>query len=173
MKWKIEAVLIFVLVITSCGGGCGGPPKAFKESDLVGTWQANYGVDRIDTITLKADGTFQQVYREPSGYFYESPWNKWYVEYRSSGRIYVHLEGMRYYVFGIGLGESGGRFTTAVPKLAGDPKLFYDCGEDRTIEMLDKTILEVVAIDSAPQGIGLGHMQIAPDSSSGTFTLQK
>jgi hypothetical protein len=100
---KFGAAIFFILMITSCWRGCipgrglDKPPSTSKESDLVGTWQTKYPGERIDTITLRADGTYKQVYRQPDGYTYESPWNRWYLEYRDSGWIYVHLEGMRYY----------------------------------------------------------------------------
>jgi hypothetical protein len=174
MTWRsiVLGSFIFILVL-ACGISYSDRPQTLEESDLIGVWQAEYGVDRVDTLTLKADGTYQQIYSEPNGYFYESPWNKWFVEHRASGKIYVHLEGMRYYVSGIGLGESGGRLPTDVPEFAGKPELFYDSGEDRTLEMLDKVILRAIGIESAPRGIGLVHMRTDPDTSDSIFTLRE
>jgi hypothetical protein len=151
------------------------PPSTLKESDLVGTWQTKYRGERIDTITLRADGTYKQVYRQPDGYTYESPWNRWYLEYRDSGWIYVHLEGMRYYegfLDATGLAESGGRWPpTTTPGVVGEPMHFYDHGEERLIEMLDKVILRVAGLDSVPRGIVLKHMSTSVEAGGSTFFL--
>jgi hypothetical protein len=177
MRAIFGAAILSAFLITSCCQGCipgsgfDKPPSTLKEFDLVGTWQAKYGVERIDTITLREDGTYKQVYRQPDGYFYESPWNRWYLEYRPSGWIYVHLEGMRYYKEEVELAESGGRWPTTMPKVGGEPMLFYDPGEDRDIEMLDKVILRVAGLDSVPRGIVLAHLLAFPDTSGSIFTL--
>jgi hypothetical protein len=173
--------ILFALMTALClwyscnpfpGKGYDKPPGTLKESDLVGTWQAEYaGGKAIDTITLKADGTYQQVYIEWDGYFYGSPWNNWYLEYRDSGWIYVHLEGMRYYVDSTWFAETGGRWPTTTPGVVGEPKLFYDPGEERLIEMLDKVILRVAGFDSAPRGIVLKQMLTGLDTSGKIFTL--
>lgn len=173
MRENFGGAIFFVWMIIFCCWSCrlpdvglDKPPNTFKESDLVGTWQAKYGVERIDTITLKADGTYQQIYRQLDGYSYESPWNKWYVEYRPTGWIYVHLEGMRYYVDGIELGERGGRRST------GESELFYFYRqEDKVVDMVDKVILKVGRFDHAPRGIDLVQMKIDPDSAGHFFTL--
>lgn len=146
-------------------------PNTFKKSDLVGTWQAIYDPDRIDTITLRADGTYKQVYRELDGYTYESPWNRWYLEYRPSGWIYVYLEGMRYYANDIETGESGGRKPATTPGIVGEPAYFYDHGEEKIIEMLDKVILRVVGFTSKPRGVLLVHMSTSVESGGPMFTL--
>jgi hypothetical protein len=91
------------------------PPSPFNETVLVGTWQAKYGSTNIDTITLKADGAYQQVFQAPEiNYYYESPWNEWHVEYSQSGKPKLHLEGMRFYAAGVEIGESEGKFPTSI-----------------------------------------------------------
>ena len=80
-------------------------------SDLVGTWRADYDEDYfgrrcwytvtgLETLTLRADGTYRQVYDDGRGYVYTSPWNNWHLdEYRGSSIL--HLEGGRFYPLGI------------------------------------------------------------------------
>jgi hypothetical protein len=70
-------------------------PKGFKDSDLVGTWIAKYfGGDAIDKLTIKADGTYKQIYSYGSTNF-ENDWQKWWIKYDSDGYIRLHLAGMR------------------------------------------------------------------------------
>jgi hypothetical protein len=76
-------------------------PDNLSEDDIVGSWQAVYGGTDTDTLTIEVDGTFKQVFSTLDGYNYESSWNSWRIEKRHSGCIYVHLDGLRYYVDGI------------------------------------------------------------------------
>jgi len=75
------------------------PPATLQESDLVGTWKADYGsYSGIDKLILKADGTFKQIYENRrEHYVFETPWNKWRLERFADGRVRVYLEGARYY----------------------------------------------------------------------------
>lgn len=80
-----------------------GSSQTFEISDLVGTWRADYGqydvpdpttlgnVRGVETITLQADGTYQQTF----GNVYTSSWNQWRLE---SGQT-LHLEGARLFTF--------------------------------------------------------------------------
>jgi hypothetical protein len=85
-------------------------------SHLVGTWTAEYDKDYfgrrcwytvtgVETLTLKADGTFRQVYDDGTGYVYTSPWNEWRLEDRGAGAV-LHLQGGRFYPLGIELAEA-------------------------------------------------------------------
>ncbi len=112
------------------------PFRVIEPSDLVGTWRAVYDVheyDRacwflvtgVETLTLRADGTYQQVYNDGQGYTYTSPWNKWHFNGRT-----LHLEGGRFYPLGIEDAE----------KLANGQLYYYsdDDGTGRPLE-LDST----------------------------------
>lgn len=142
------------------------PPATFTESDLTGTWQAEYGGTDVDTITLGSGGTYQQIFRGTGGYYYAGPPDKWWVEYRLSGCVYVHLEGMRYYASNRGLGESGGRDPTGQPF-----KWFLDLCESRHVQMVDKVILRVQSNPDALRGIELTQMKTSIDSSNRFFFL--
>jgi len=71
-------------------------PTSFKETYLIGTWVAEYnGGLGIDTLILKEDGKYKQIYNEPTtGFHYESNWQTWWVESRRVGYLWLHLEGM-------------------------------------------------------------------------------
>ena len=161
-------LLILTFTVLACNNGYAySPPlEAFDEADLVGTWQAKYGTTRVDTIVIKQDGTYQQRFEAPKrNYFYESPWNKWKIEQGSNGEFSLYLEDMRYYGYHIEIGEAGGRHPD------GEPALFYDIDENKTITMTDKVVLRIEGNDHFPRGIILRHMHIDLDASPAYFTL--
>lgn len=154
---------------------CSPLPAAFQESDLVGTWQARYFPRAVtDTLVLREDGTYQQVYEDDlADYYYTSPWNQWYVEYRPSGGFHLHLVGMHYCLGTdeICRRESGG----------GGSHPYYDFCEDRTIwNMGNEIILAVTGreegipdTESPLQGMLLRHMRFNPEGTDSFFVLQE
>lgn len=146
-------------------------PESFQESDLIGIWQAQYFPRRVtDTLILREDGTYRQIYENTlSNYYYSGPWKKWYTEYRPSGGLYLHLEGMRYCV---GISETCRR-----SEGGGGHYSYYDPCERRAIwDMYDEVILAVTGPlpspgPPPPRGIMLRHMMTDPDSGSRFFTL--
>lgn len=141
------------------------PPPAFREGDLVGTWEARYG-QSIDRLIFNVDGRFRQIYedRYMQDYVYESSWNDWWAERFPDGRVRVHLQGARYYVAGITTGEQDGmHFGEA--ELWGRsgplPYPFYDPYADETVDMVGELILNV-RIDSSGELL-LHHMSIETD----------
>jgi hypothetical protein len=74
------------------------PPESLHESDLVGTWETYYWGDSVDTLILRDDGTFKQIFRDPAEdrYRYETPWNEWWLEQLPDGAVRLHLAGARY-----------------------------------------------------------------------------
>jgi len=152
---------------------CRSPPEGFKESDLVGTWQATYtAAGTTEELILRVDKTFRQLYQRSDGYHYESPWRQWWIEHKPSGGIYVHLEGMRYC-----------RLTAevcAMPGGGGGEWLFHDVCEDRLIRMRNEVVLAVVGttgsrhpgVVGAPKGIALMHMLPSSDTTTSYFVLE-
>lgn len=149
-------------------------PKTFQESHLIGTWQAEYGAGTsIDTLILREDETYKQIYaRHTDGYRYESTWNRWWLEYRASGGLYLHLDKMRRCDMWEELcyKEGGG----------GGDWLYWDYCEDRVIRMPGEVVLMVTGVTeidewllAPPRGILLAHMKDDPDSSSHYFILQE
>lgn len=171
--WWLFAVTALVTMLACCYGGIllsqsvGVPPSVpatFSEKDLVGTWQATYGTPKTkDTITLRADGTYQQIFQSPeSNYFYESPWNKWYIEYTSDGKPKLHLEGMRYCVTLIYLCEATGH---------GKPQLYYDFIERGVVKLTNEVILRITGDEKSPRGIRLWQLQIDEDDGPEPFVF--
>lgn len=98
--------LILLFSLTSCSGtltttrtkeksaSCPIVPTAFDETDIIGTWVAEYGINQVDILIIRNDGTYKQIYETDTSR-YESAWQRWWLEYRD-GRYYrLHLEGMR------------------------------------------------------------------------------
>jgi len=130
------------------------PPAALHDADLVGTWQASYGKGSVDSITLRADGSFRQVYSDPAegDYLYETPWNRWWLEHGPDNLVRLHLEGARYYVGGIDIAEREGM----EPELDLDslgssgpyPAWFYDPFAEEHLFMVGELTLNV-RVDSS------------------------
>ncbi len=139
-------------------------PDGFKETDLIGTWQATYGTpDTKDTLKLKSDGTYQQIFQLPAGdYYYEGSWNKWHLEHTTDGRPKLHLEGMRYCAYTIYQCETSGR---------GEPELYYDFIDNEGVQLTNELILRVVGDDESPKGISLWHLQGDPDNGPEHFVF--
>jgi hypothetical protein len=170
MRLRIGVLLACFTMITLACGSAGSttgspniylPPTTFAEADLVGTWQAEYsGGAEIDTLTINADGTFQQVFRTNQGDYYESPWNKWWVEKRPSGCIYLHLEGMRYYAADNEKAEDMAR---------GNPASLIELCEMRVLKVTTELVLTVVGDPAPSRGILLAQMKPDADTSDEYF----
>lgn len=112
--------------------------KTFTPSLHVGTWRADYtGTENLDIkltgveiLTLRADGTYQQIYDDGKGYVYTSPWSKWYL--KSKERI-LYLEGGRLYPLGVKEAERraknprGAALCTYLPYSSMDKNVEIDC----------------------------------------------
>lgn len=136
-------------------------------SDVVGIWRANYDegyfrarcgytVTGVETVSLRGDGTYQQVYDDGRGYVHKSPWNKWYLEeYRGSS--VVHLEGGRFYPLGIEDAE----------KMASGELVYHAIDYSGGRIDLDGTevVLYAYVSPEALGGIHLRHLQVCdPDA---------
>jgi len=164
------AVVIFIL--TFCGlsyyvfkGSLPPPvPDGFGKSDLIGTWQATYGSpDTKDTLKLKSDGTYQQVFQSPaSDYYYEGSWNRWYLEYTADRRPKLHLEGMKYCVLMIDICATTGH---------GEAQHYYDFIDDTGVELTNELILRVVGDEKSPRGVHLLHLQVDSDNGPERFVF--
>jgi hypothetical protein len=148
------------------------PLPTFQDSDLVGTWETRYagppGGD-LDTLTLREDGTFRQVYENYilRDYVYETQWEEWWVERFPDGRVRVHLEGARYYASGITIAELDGLSLpcpTSQPGCTWEPRLppytFYDPFAREPLYMEGVLVLNV-RVDSAGELL-LHHMSDGP-----------
>ena len=179
MKFRIVFIGLF-LALSACdilyryetpppgGWACPPLPVQFQESDLIGTWQAHYGsLHTTDTLVLRGDGTYKQIFVRSDGYRYESGWNRWWLERRPSGGLYLHLEGMhKCDVTDTLCRQEGG---------GGGDMPWWDPCEDRVFRMRGDVVLSVTGTpawhDPVPRGIVLNHM--LSGVSGFYFTLQE
>ena len=182
-----------IAVIGSCLGLCLGLglglrwilvrwpiPRAadIKEVDLVGIWEAHYSInDGTDRLTLRADGTYQQVYYSRwKEYTYTSPWNRWHLQRLADGRARIYLEGGRYYPQGIEVGELEGlqyypQGWGDRPKIHGPepyPHYFYDEEGDQFLPMVGHLILDIKPRFSS-RGFVFIHLWYNADDFPDTF----
>lgn len=80
------------------------PVLDVEVKDLVGTWcrRSHRG---IETLIIREDMTFRQIYLERSGYVYDTPWSHWEIERLPQGGTRVHLYGARWFYMGGGYAE--------------------------------------------------------------------
>ncbi len=139
-------------------------PPSVKESDLEGIWEARYLFGGEDTLTLKSDGTFRQVYVDSEeNYVFDSGWDKWILEKLPTGIVRLHLQRGRYYLAGIDFGENNGKLPCIENDctLEGLPFVFYDPFAKEVVYMMDELLL-VVQLDSTNNLI-LHHVHTSSD----------
>jgi hypothetical protein len=146
---------------------CPSLPEAFRESDLIGVWVAEYG-DSTDTLTIRADGTYKQVFVRPADDFrFESKLLNWWTESIPGGGYYLHLEQMRKCddIDELCKSPSGG----------GGDFLWLDFCTKTPVTMKDEVILLVTGVpkgqNQAPRGIWLWHLAASSTVGSYHFTL--
>jgi hypothetical protein len=170
-KW-LEVVLSVLILLTAagCKAAYSNAPSDFQDPDLVGTWEAHYMEWGIDRLVIRAEGTFKQVYRDRTvkDYVYETPWNEWWVERLPDGRVWVHLQGARYYLDGIEVAEREGLEHPGPedqPNFWGEteppPHSFYDPFGKEFLNMVGELVLNVRRTSSAE--LILHHMWASGD----------
>jgi len=151
--------------------GCAPLPEGFGAEDLVGRWEAKYFPGVVtDTLVLRGDGRYRQVYENRwEGYVYEGAWKRWYVEREEGGRLYVHLEGMRYCVgtWEVCKREDGG----------GGEWHYYDPCSGGFITMGGEVVLvavgsEEVGVEDVAGGVLLMHMRSSVEGGDAVFIFQ-
>lgn len=156
LSWPRGIVLLLIVLASSaCAGETpySNPPDTLQESDLAGTWNCQY-TKRDDTIILRADGTFMQVYHDniEKDYVFETPWNEWWLERSPVGWVRLHLQGARYYPSGIRWAELEGRYPpcpTEEPGCGGGEerpaRAYFDPLTGDPLDMLGELVLSVQA----------------------------
>lgn len=145
-------------------------PEGFRESDLVGTWiGSEFG--HVDTLVIRADGTYQQVYTgnpefENTAKFI-SPWNRWTLEYRPNGSIWLHLRGMRRCdsVESICNNPGGG--------LPDGSVAYFPCEPGDVAEIGEVLLMVAGTRGDAPRGIVLYHAKLAGSEWYWGYRLQE
>jgi hypothetical protein len=148
-SWRIIGYILLLGTLLSCGVFSSDqsrlkPPPTFRESDLIGTWQFD-DVYVIEKLLLHADHTFTQIHDTHKARPVEVH-GTWRVEYRPSGCVYIHLDGMRYF-YSTSDPNNGNRYPD------GRPQVFWEHCEERGIEMLDKVIIRVGSGPDFPRGL--------------------
>jgi hypothetical protein len=125
-------------------------------------WQASYasGGAAIDTITIKPDGTYQQEFATNFGYHYKGDWNKWWVEKRPSGCLYLHLDRMRYFVDGL---EEADQMAN------GASVTLLEMCEDQVLVISKEMVLTITSAPHLPPGIRLLQLKSDADLSNNYF----
>ncbi len=161
---KIVLLFLILITLTACGqdilialgrdiANSENPPPALQESDLIGTWKADYDFGGDDTLILREDGKFKQIYKnQRENYVYETPWNEWWLERFPDGRMRVHLKGARYYLDGIPLAE----IHESEPWTYCDPFAMDKDWRDWSVNMVRQLILNVRSLPSGE--LVLAHM---------------
>jgi hypothetical protein len=150
--------------------GCIPPPENFKESDLIGVWEREFGTPGNTTLILREDRTYKQIYDDPDlGYHYESDWQGWRVEYRESGIPNLHLEGMRLCDYSSDDCER---------EDGGATEFWIDYCEARPVEMRGEVVLLILGVSSdrvkpPHRDIVLSYPVPDPDSIPRAFQLQE
>jgi len=161
------ACLAFPARTATPGPRCPALPIDFQESDLLGTWQSQYGAG-IDTLMLHEDGSYEQRYvcevcNEGAGYSFDNS-GSWRLEYRESSVLYLHLQGMR---------RCDNTDTLCREQVGGGDFPYWDFCEDRIVYMPGEVILVVTGQHErhppAPRGIWLWHMS---PSTAGSFHFE-
>jgi hypothetical protein len=173
LKLSIFLLLGFLLGISACTAGTyDDPPSDLSVSDLVGTWEARYGKDITDKITIREDGMYQQLYENKrTGYRYETSWDPFRIEYLSNRSIYIHLEHGRYFSAGEETAELNGMGIPCPKEFPGcyfgtHPRVFFDPYTGIDVEMLNELVL---TIRKKPNGeIVFHHIRT---SSDGGFAI--
>jgi hypothetical protein len=162
-KILVTIILIFLVLLNSgCAAFYKNPPESFQSSDLEGIWRTHYGSQVTDQLIIKSDGTYKQIYEDSKiNYFFETPWNKWWVENSQDGRMYLHLEGARYYLEGIERAERDGMDMPCPSDFMNcgwdkQPFLFYNPYTHESLEMVGELILTI--LDDSSGKIVLHHM---------------
>lgn len=149
--WRIVCYLCLVVVLAGCGANSTivRPPPNFTEADLVGTWESVSSIHDSEKLVIRADHTFVQRYLKTSGTVSSNIQGTWNMEYRASGCVYVHLEGMRYIYHTENTLVSGNRYPD------GSLIHFREFCEQIVLTMPDKVVLSVGSQPRVPRGLVL------------------
>jgi hypothetical protein len=145
---------------------CAKLPAGFTSGDLVGTWVASYSASDKDILIISEDGTYKQIYEAPDANLrYESDWQPWTLEFRSSGYARLHLVGM----------HIASETDELINREGGGVDPYFsliDVCEGSEVTMPHEVILVVTGAGyETPRGIILRHMHFVGSEWNWTFSL--
>lgn len=125
-------------------------PDTFSDRDLVGKWETDYGSIAgnlgskvTDMIIINQDGTFQQIYYEPTSpeYRFQVTGEPWILDRQPDGRVRLILPGGRYFLRGNKFSENNG-------EEYGNPFTFVDPFSNDLVNMDGNLTLDIVQTKS-------------------------
>ena len=139
MKNRLQVALVgmVLLIAASClVERYVNPAPTLRDSDLVGIWRAEYGVYQnygwdwakttgFETLILRADGMYRQIYDDGKGHVREEPWKKWWVYRFADGRVGLWLDGGCFFPMDIDV-----RFSPLTSSCGG--VIYYSTNDDGT-----------------------------------------
>lgn len=170
LRRKTLAFLGSLLVLTICACICGGEDTSVwleepEAPDLVGIWEAHYPLDNgVEVLVFREDGTYQQAYENREGYLYVSDWSEWTISRAVNGRVWVYLEGGRWFPEGPEVAALEGMD----PLRPNDLHHFYDPATNGSITMQNRLILTTEPWHTA-RGFVLVHFAFDIDSGTEHF----
>jgi len=176
MRRKVFVFVLFFLFatsnLTSCASYYRNPSQDLLETELEGTWEAHYGMNRIDRITIRKDGTFTQTYEdEQTNYQFKTNWNSWWLEYLDDGSVYIHLKGGRFYPAGIRIAELEGMDDPCPNQIPPDcnqfSRSFWNPYSGKPLRMPGELVL-IVKVDLSGELV-FHHMMQSPDVGIAIF----
>lgn len=139
------------------------PPQHFKESDLIGLWEVSNAQYSTESLEIKDDHTFTQVFKlTESDYLYEGDGEWELIRDKASGCVYLYMHQMRFYYQVFEIAENGNVWNDS-------PEFYWDSCEEQPIEMVDKTILFVAFHPDSSNGVVLWHMTSQKDGMNMVF----
>jgi len=117
------------------------PAPTLQESDLVGVWGADYSIYQnkgwdwakttgFETLILRADGMYKQVYNDGKGHIREEKWKKWWLYRFPDGRVRLWLDGGCFFPLDVDTGFSP--LTSSCGEV-----IYYSTNDDGTGHPLD------------------------------------
>ncbi len=133
------------LASASCRPNTTDPLQDVSAADLAGTWATHYySKGETDTLILRPDGKFQQVYRDTgSGYSFETGWNDWWLEPLEDAGVRLHLKGARFYVMGVARAEAEGMMACVDRADCLQPVPFIDRFTGEVVYMPGELVVDV------------------------------
>jgi hypothetical protein len=166
LLFLLAPILIISLVGISCtASDYKNPPLSLQESDLLGLWETHYGQHQTDSLILRDDGTYKQTFTN-TDYTFETDWNQWWLDYFPDGRVYIHFDQGRYYLYGIRIAELDGLGDPCPIDFpdcywGNHPRIFYDPYAKEGVEMPNELVL-TIRVDTQGEII-FHHMWVSSD----------
>ena len=113
-------------------------PSSIVPDDLVGTW-VHHTIHGEELLILEKDFTFRQIFTGTKTFDIQG---RWWIETVKKGGFRLHLEGARFYSWGVEFALREGMYP-AGGGLPEEPIPFKDLFTGETVEMPHKLVLQI------------------------------